>query len=179
MAEQKTREWGKGLLIVAALVVGAFAGGASVALLGPTLGLTGAGGGEENVRTVNVIAYHWGFDPGEIRVQKGETIVFVVTNAHSNMELQETIYEPLEMAWLMENATMEEREAYEMMEDQLLNHSFSIPLLDVNLYVPGEAEENPVTYILVAGEPGTYIIECDVQCGPGHEEMEARLIVEG
>jgi len=178
MAEAvQKREWGRGLLLVAALVVGAFAGGASVALLGPALGFTGQGAGAEDVRTVQVIAYHWGFDPGEVRVQKGDIVVFVVTNSHSNMEIQE-LYEPLEMAWLENNATPEQREAYELMEDQLLGHTFTIAALGVNMLVPEHADENPVTVVVEADEPGTYIIECDLQCGPGHEVMEARLIVE-
>ena len=56
-------------------------------------------------------------------------------------------------------------------------HSFTINALkDQGWDVP--VKEGANEYTLVApSEPGEYVVECAVKCGPGHEDMKMKLVV--
>ena len=56
-------------------------------------------------------------------------------------------------------------------------HSFTINALkDQGWDVP--VKEGVNEYTLVApSQPGEYVVECAVKCGPGHEDMKMKLVV--
>lgn len=56
-----------------------------------------------------------------------------------------------------------------------VQHGFDIPDLGIKEPVqPGK----PAVFEFKAGKAGSYAIECGIICGPRHDEMTARLIIE-
>jgi cytochrome c oxidase subunit II len=56
-----------------------------------------------------------------------------------------------------------------------VQHGFTIKELGINEPVnPGK----PAVFVFTASRKGTFVIECGVICGFGHDDMRARLIVE-
>jgi len=56
-----------------------------------------------------------------------------------------------------------------------VQHGFDIPDLNISEPVnPGK----PADITFVADKPGTYRIECGIICGPGHDDMTGKLVVE-
>ncbi len=54
-------------------------------------------------------------------------------------------------------------------------HGLAIRKLHIKREIPRGG--SPVTITFTAGTPGTYDITCSEYCGPGHDDMEAVLIV--
>jgi len=56
-----------------------------------------------------------------------------------------------------------------------VQHGFSVPKLGIKQAVqPGK----PATITFKAPDKGEYQVECSVICGPHHDDMQARLVVE-
>ena len=55
------------------------------------------------------------------------------------------------------------------------NHGFAIPELGVNAAIP---QGKNVTVTIPTDKPGTYTYFCNVQCGPGHADMEGQIVID-
>lgn len=63
---------------------------------------------------------------------------------------------------------------FEVMTEDV-QHGFSVPDLGINESVnPGR----PATFEYTARKRGSFAVECSILCGPRHDDMRARLIVE-
>lgn len=56
-----------------------------------------------------------------------------------------------------------------------VQHGFYVPTLGIKEPVQPRM---PATIILQVDEPGEHKVECDIICGPGHDDMVARIVVE-
>jgi len=56
-----------------------------------------------------------------------------------------------------------------------VQHGFSVPKLGIKQAIqPGK----PATITFKAPDKGEYQVECSVICGPHHDDMQAKLVVE-
>ena len=56
-----------------------------------------------------------------------------------------------------------------------VQHGFDVPGLKISEPVnPGR----PAVFVYKADQKGTFAVECGILCGPHHEDMQARIIVE-
>jgi len=56
-----------------------------------------------------------------------------------------------------------------------VQHGFTVEDLGIREPVnPGK----PAVFTFVAERKGTFLVECSILCGSGHDDMQARLIVE-
>jgi cytochrome c oxidase subunit II len=56
-----------------------------------------------------------------------------------------------------------------------VQHGFAIRALGINEAVnPGK----PASFVYKADRPGTFTIECGIICGFGHDDMQAKLMIE-
>jgi cytochrome c oxidase subunit II len=63
---------------------------------------------------------------------------------------------------------------FEVMTEDV-QHGFTVAALGINEPVnPGR----PAVFNYTADKPGTFIVECGIICGSGHDDMRARVIVE-
>src|ERR1019366_2893447 len=57
-------------------------------------------------------------------------------------------------------------------------HTFTINALEgkgwISRLKEGAAQKSPV---VAPAEPGTYVVECTVKCGKGHDDMKMKLVV--
>jgi cytochrome c oxidase subunit 2 len=56
-----------------------------------------------------------------------------------------------------------------------VQHGFHVPTLGIKEPVQ---PRRPATIILRVDEPGEHQVECDIICGPGHDDMIAKIVVE-
>lgn len=171
---KKDDDWGVGVLLTAGLVVGFFAG-AFILVFNPisfypqdTVMASG------DVRVVEVDVYNWGFDPEEIVVTEGETIVLVIRNVVVYTELQ-AMYQDEEDAYLATKSQATRDAFYACVNCSV--HSFTISGLDLDIHLGDTPETASATYVFVAGEAGEYRVRCSEYCGPGHKAMKGKFII--
>lgn len=56
-----------------------------------------------------------------------------------------------------------------------VQHGFHVPTLGIQEPIQPRM---PATIILRVDEPGEHMIECDIICGPGHDDMIGKIVVE-
>ena len=119
-----------------------------------------AGGG---FVTVNVTAYYYGFDPGEVVVREGDRVRLVVRN-DPDRKMPELVQFPT--------------------GEQFPNHGLAIDEfgVDTDVIVPYET----VIVEFIADRPGTFVMYCSIWCGNGmlrgevqygHRQQVASLVV--
>jgi cytochrome c oxidase subunit 2 len=56
-----------------------------------------------------------------------------------------------------------------------VQHGFHVPTLGIKEPVQPRM---PATILLKVDEPGEHKVECDIICGPGHDDMIGKIVVE-
>jgi len=56
-----------------------------------------------------------------------------------------------------------------------VQHSFNVP--DLGVHEPVD-KKHPAEFTFEANKAGTFTIECGIICGPGHDDMTGKLVVE-
>lgn len=115
------------------------------------------------VVTINVEAYYYGFDPGEVVVREGDTVRLVVKN-NPDRKMDELVEFPT--------------------GDEFPDHGLAVDEFGVDTGRIGPYETAIVEF--VADEPGEYQMYCSVWCGNGtlrgdvqygHAQQVANLVV--
>lgn len=177
MTEKK--DWGIGVLIIAAIIVGLFIGMAGTiaayyGILDETREPSPSGStSAENVKVFIVDVYHWSFSPSTIEVDEGDYVVLVFRSTKTNPEIRE-LYRNETISFLEEQgASMEDWENQLSENPALWDHSISISAFEIMFKL--EDPNQVVTFS--ANQKGTFEILCTLYCGAGHNDMKAELIV--
>jgi heme/copper-type cytochrome/quinol oxidase subunit 2 len=57
-----------------------------------------------------------------------------------------------------------------------VQHGFSVP--DLNIKEPIQPHREPVKIVFKADRAGVFPMTCSIICGPGHDMMQGRIVVE-
>jgi heme/copper-type cytochrome/quinol oxidase subunit 2 len=176
MAEKK--DWGIGVLVISAIIVGLFIGmvgtiAAYYGILDETREPSPSSTSVENVKVFTVDVYHWDFSPSTLEVEEGDYVVLVFRSTKTNPEIRE-LYRNETISFLEDQgASMADWESQLDENPALWDHSISISAFDIIF----KLEEPNQVVTFSANEKGTFEILCTLFCGIGHNDMKAELIV--
>jgi hypothetical protein len=173
------KDWGIGMLIIAAIIVGLFVGMAGTiaayyGILDETRSPSATGAASmEDVKVFTVDIYHWDFSPSSIEVDEGDYVILVFRTTKTNPEIRD-MYRDETQAYLNETGgSIEEWESQLSETPSLWDHSISIT--DFGILTDLDEPNQQVSFS--ANQEGNFEVRCTSFCGDGHNDMRLELIV--